>query len=108
MAHRRIWNSYRGRNSGNVRCCSHRSAASQEEKNSMKTAEEYITELDHNSQGHDALLYVGFKNTTVAVKSDDPNRLRVLQEAMANDGLPFAFARLKPGKVEMGLLPEYE
>jgi hypothetical protein len=72
----------------------------------MKTAEEYITELD--SQGKQTILYVGFKDTTVAVQSTDPQRLRILREAMANGGVPFAFARLRPGAVEMGLLPEYE
>jgi hypothetical protein len=74
----------------------------------MKSAEEYIAELDHNAEDNPAILYVGFKDTTVAIRSDDPNRLRTLQEAMANDGLPFAFARLRPGAVEMGLLPEHE
>jgi hypothetical protein len=75
---------------------------------------ELIEELDHNAQGYRvAMLIVGFENTTVFIKSDDPNRLAVLNEAVTNDGEPVGWVRFGydsagKGGIEFGLLWEHE
>lgn len=75
----------------------------------MRTTEELIAELEENAEGYTmAILYIGFDHTTVSVRSDDPNRLQLLNDAVALGGEPVGWYRCNMGRLEMGPLLEYE
>jgi hypothetical protein len=43
----------------------------------MRTTKELVAELDANAEGYsDAMLIVGFENTTVYIQSQNPKRSR--------------------------------
>lgn len=75
----------------------------------MRTTEDLIMELEENAKGYAvAALVIGFESTTVFVMADDPNRLRLLNEAVALGGEPVGWYRRNVGHLEMGPLLEYE
>jgi hypothetical protein len=74
----------------------------------MRTTRDLIMELEENAKGYAvAALVIAFENTTVYVMAGDPNGLQLLNEAVTLGGVPVGWYRGKPGRSEMGLLPEY-
>ncbi|HXO04856.1 MAG TPA: hypothetical protein VN884_04405 [Candidatus Sulfotelmatobacter sp.] len=74
-----------------------------------KTPTELIAELEANRIGYKTCaLFVVFESTTIIIDTDDGNRLQLLTEAILAGGVPFAWGRNKPGKLEFTLLPEWE
>jgi hypothetical protein len=75
----------------------------------MRTTEDLIMELEENAKGYAAAaLVIGFESTTIFVMANDPNRLQLLNEAVALGGGPVCWYRGDIGRLEMGPLPEYE
>jgi hypothetical protein len=75
----------------------------------MRTTRELITELDHNAQGYDqAALIVEFGTQTTCVEVTDPNRHRLLDEAVTHGGRVVAWYRWRGQEIELGLLHEYQ
>lgn len=74
----------------------------------MRAIKELITELEENAKGHNSTaLIIGFESSTIFVKADDPNRLQLLEQAIAFGGEPVGWYRLKAGELEMGVLQDY-
>jgi hypothetical protein len=83
------------------------------EDSNNRTTQDLIAELDHNAEGYGvAMLAVAFTNTTVFIKSNDPKRQKLLDEAVMNGGEPFGWFRIGQADgrttMECGLLPEHK
>lgn len=78
----------------------------------MRSTEDLISELEQESKAHfTCSIAIGFADTSIFIRSTDANRLRLLNEAITNGGIPLGLILVDklPGTVTVThrIYPEY-